>query len=65
MAEFCQECSIDTFGTDFKEFANALPESKYTEEVGALVLCESCGPIVVDINGKCVSPDCEIHGETK
>lgn len=56
MSEFCRDCSIATFGSDFREFAQLLPPEAYCnekgKEMGALVLCECCGPVVVDINGR-------------
>lgn len=58
MADFCQECSIVTFGSDTRDLAELLSDPKeYTEEMGALALCECCGPVVVDINGKRMSED--------
>lgn len=57
MAEFCKECSIAHFGQDHKDFANLFEPEEYTDEEGALVLCECCGPIVVDINGKRMTDD--------
>lgn len=57
MADFCKECSIAMFGEDFGELAQSMPEDKFDEDHGALVLCECCGPIVVDFNGKRMSKD--------
>lgn len=55
MADFCHHCSIDTFGEDFGDLANLLPQDKYSEGMGAVALCECCGPIVVDIDGNRIS----------
>ena len=56
MADFCRDCSIANFGRDFRDFANKMPHEGYSNEpgksMGALVLCECCGPVVVDINGR-------------
>jgi hypothetical protein len=57
MASFCQTCSIAMFGEDTEDLAALLPARKYTADVGAMALCECCGPIVVDIKGKRMSPD--------
>jgi hypothetical protein len=67
MADYCRTCSIVLFGKDFKELADLLPANQYTKETGALALCECCGPIVVDVDGKRMSKDfhpecdCEEH----
>ena len=57
MADYCKQCSIGNFGQDFEELAKLLPEEKYTSEIGALALCECCGPIVVDYEGARMSKD--------
>lgn len=62
MADFCRTCLLAHFGDDTKDLANLMPPEKYTEEVGALALCECCGPIVVDIEGQRMSdfdPTCD------
>ena len=47
MADFCKECSEELFGEDFGDLAKiALPDGE------AYVLCEGCGYIVVDREGK-------------
>lgn len=48
MADFCKECSIDTFGQDFGDFADLVTESEVAKGIGAYVLCEGCGYIRVD-----------------
>lgn len=58
MADFCQECSIVMFGSDTRDLAGLLIDpTEYTDTMGALALCECCGPVVVDINGKRMSKD--------
>lgn len=56
MAEFCRDCSIAMFGSDYRDFAQLMKPEAYSnekgKECGALVLCECCGPIIVDINGR-------------
>lgn len=56
MADFCRDCSIAMFGRDFRDFASLMKPEGYSnepgKEAGALVLCECCGPIIVDINGR-------------
>ena len=57
MADFCKDCSLAMFGEDFGDLAKLMPADKYNEDHGALALCECCGPIVVDIDGKRLSLD--------
>lgn len=57
MANFCKECSIAHFGKDFGDLAKLMPESDYDEDHGALDLCECCGPVVVDYEGKRMNED--------
>lgn len=47
MAEFCHDCSIKMFGDDYGDFAKLCGEGMCIS-----VLCEGCGPIHVDRNGK-------------
>jgi hypothetical protein len=44
MSEFCQDCSIKMFGKDFRDLAHTNDHED--------ALCEVCGPIIVDSNGK-------------
>jgi len=57
MADFCQTCSIVTFGEDFGELAKLMPPENYDADHGVLALCECCGPVVVDYGGKRMSKD--------
>lgn len=52
MADFCKQCSIETFGSDFKDLANITTPEEYKQGLAALVLCEGCGFIYVDPEGK-------------
>ena len=64
MADFCKQCSIELFGKDFGDLANITTSEQWEDEVVAVVLCEGCGVIQVDPEGRCVSPDClKKHGE--
>ena len=58
MADFCQQCSIDTFGEDSRDLAGLIAEAEVRRGFCALVLCEGCGPTQVDHEGRCVSDDC-------
>lgn len=66
MADFCKQCSLEMFGEDFRELAHLMDESKYDTENGwgAGVLCEGCGPTVVDYEGVCHAENClKEHGK--
>ena len=64
MAEFCKQCSLELFGEDYGDFAGLTSKKQYKKGFAAIVLCEGCGPIQVDPEGKCISPDClKNHGE--
>ena len=69
MAEFCRQCAADMFGTatDFADdFAGLTSPEAWAAGRAAVVLCEGCGPILVDPGGSCVSPDClKRHGLPK
>lgn len=51
MADFCKDCSIEMFGKDMQDLAGLTLPSP-----GAMVLtvCESCGWVWVDKDGKVV-----------
>ena len=57
MADFCRDCSFFMFGEDYRELALAPDDPKrgtLEKDHGWTVLCESCGPIIVDDEGKCL-----------
>lgn len=56
MAEFCKQCAEEMgFEPDFVGLCN--------EEQVAVVICEGCGPTMVNHKGECVSKDCLLkHG---
>lgn len=51
MADFCKECSIKIFDQDFHDLAGLISEEKVLEGYGASVICEGCGPILVNHEG--------------
>lgn len=57
MADFCKQCSEKLFDRDYKELANLC---KAGHMVG--VLCEECGPTVVDEKGVCQGKCYHNHG---
>jgi hypothetical protein len=58
MADFCRQCSIETFGQDFGDLAGLVmvPGSL------ALTICEGCGIVYVNHLGECADPKCKRHG---
>lgn len=66
MSEFCQQCSIVTWGKDLEEFKGLTTKEDWAAGKAALVICEGCGVIQVDPDGKCVSEGClENHNPPK
>lgn len=65
MADFCKQCSEKLFGEDIGDLANITKPGDQAEGKYAVVICEGCGPIQVDVDGRCVSVDClEKHGSS-
>lgn len=63
MADFCKQCSLELFGKDYGDLAKLLPEDQFTWDTGASTICEGCGWITVDYEGKCCAISCEKHGK--
>lgn len=63
MADFCKQCSIDLFGSDYEDLAGITIPEEAAKGFYCCVLCEGCGPIQVDPAGKCVSKDCLNAGQ--
>lgn len=64
MADFCKQCSINNFDWDFEDFKGLLTREQYEGGYFMPVLCEGCGPCVVDHTGKCHDPNCmKKHGD--
>ena len=63
MADFCRQCSIRIFGSDFGDLKWKPKEGE--EDMVSLELCEGCGPIQVKPDGTCVSEDCLEKGHGK
>lgn len=56
MADFCKHCSIELFGEDSKDLSDLGSERGTLEDgYGWRALCESCGPILVDDDGVCIT----------
>ncbi len=63
MADFCKQCSYDTFGKDFGDLAELTQLENWLQGLAQCHICEGCGPIQVDPEGNCVSEDCIKKGE--
>jgi hypothetical protein len=57
MADFCVQCA-EEMGFATTDLAGLTKEEDWANGCAALVICEGCGPIQVDPQGRCVSPDC-------
>lgn len=53
MADFCSDCSKEVFGEDFEDHAGLTTDKDTARGIFARVICESCGPILVDHHGNC------------
>lgn len=58
MADFCSQCSLKMFDRDFHELAGVTSPEAWAQGKAAVVICEGCGPVQVDPEGRCVSDDC-------
>lgn len=61
MADYCQQCSEAIFGKDFRELAGITSPEGWAEGKSCVVICEGCGPVQVDPEGRCISTDCLGH----
>lgn len=57
MADFCRECNLELFDLDEPDFGPYDPALELKSGEGFLVLCETCGPILVDHSGNKISED--------
>jgi len=62
MADFCKQCSIKIFGEDFKELAGITKKEDADKNMYVPVICEGCGFIQVDPEGRCVTENCLEYG---
>lgn len=66
MADFCRACSLELFNEylgdmDYDsdpESEGFVPEDEWKNYLIGSQLCEGCGPIEIDAEGYCLSPDC-------
>jgi hypothetical protein len=58
MADFCKQCSIEIFCEDFRDLAGCSKPEDTAKGMFAPVICEGCGLVYVDHEGKCVGGKC-------
>jgi hypothetical protein len=63
MADFCRACSLEHFDKDYEDLRGATTSDMQNKGKFAVVICEGCGCIQVDINGSCISEDCSLKGQ--
>ncbi len=57
MASYCKQCSESHFGTDYEDFAGIARDIVLKPNEGFHALCEGCGPVLVDHEGKRIDPE--------
>jgi len=63
MTDFCKQCSIELFGKDFGDLKGITSRKDWEQGKAVVVICEGCGIIQVDPDGRCISQDClKNHG---
>lgn len=63
MADFCKQCSIELFNEDFKDLAGLGDGKPLEPNQGWEVICEGCGPTLVNDKGTCINKFClKEHG---
>jgi hypothetical protein len=63
MADFCSQCSIETFNEDHGDLKGLITQEKVSFGYVQTVLCEGCGPTYVNHLGECRNPTCgKRHG---
>jgi len=63
MADFCEQCAKD-LDFPYGDFREMTTKKEWDKGLAARVLCEGCGPIQVDLKGRCVTKNClKNHGE--
>jgi len=58
MSDHCKQCSEKIFGQDYGDLKGLTSKADEKRGFYAFALCEGCGSIQVDSEGKCVSSDC-------
>jgi hypothetical protein len=65
MSSFCKQCSVELFSFDARDLANITTPEQQAKGLYSVVLCEDCGIIQVDKDGKCLSITClKNHGKS-
>lgn len=66
MADFCRQCAqgMGFEGNGLEDLSRLSTEADTAAGLYCCVLCEGCGPIQVDHDGKCISDNCLVNHET-
>jgi len=62
MADFCKQCSMELFEEDCGDLKGLGNGKMLMPDFGWSVLCEGCGPTLVDVEGICIAAWCPKHG---
>jgi hypothetical protein len=65
MADFCKDCSDQLFGEGYCDLEGLITEEEVKQGLGASVLCEGCGPILVNHLGERMHEAKVFHNEFK
>jgi hypothetical protein len=67
MADYCFQCTEKFIGVsgDNNDLKGITPEKEAKRGLYNVELCEGCGAIQVDHEGRCVSSDCYENGHKK
>lgn len=52
MSGYCQQCSHEVFGADQEDLAGFVSPAMAAEGYGLYAICEECGPVMVDPDGR-------------
>lgn len=61
MASFCRQCSEMIFGEDYGDLKGCTPAEAWAAGMACWVICEGCGHIQVDPEGRCCGGCMEGH----
>lgn len=59
MADFCMQCSAALGFNEPNDLVGITKPEDWANGLSCVVLCEGCGPIQVDPDGRCISPNCD------
>lgn len=66
MADFCKQCEQELFPGEpsSDDLSGLVTKAQHEAGLNPNVICESCGPTIVDHRGYCISKNCtKNHGD--